>query len=115
MCKGSGTSPWRTRTYLPGAELVLVGGAYYEGWKLSDNAKLSPVGQLRYAYRRPDGGPEGKPDETGYARVLMSPGVELELGKLRLYADVAVPLYTNARGNQLFANEMWKLNASYHL
>lgn len=70
-----------------------------EGWKLSGNAKLSPVGQLRYAYRRPD----GLADETGYARVLVSPGMELERGKLRLYADVAVPLYTNARDNQLFA------------
>jgi hypothetical protein len=100
--------------YLPGGELVLVAGAYYEGWKLSGSAKLSPVGQLRYVHRRPDGGPDGKPDETGYTRVLVSPGLELEVGKLRLYADVAVPLRTNARGNQLFANEMWKFNASYH-
>ena len=101
--------------YLPGAEVVLVAGAYYEGWNVSANAKLSPVGQLRYVYRRPDGGSDGLPGESGYARVLASPGVELELGQLRLYADVAVPLYTNARGNQLFANEMWKLNASYYL
>ncbi len=100
--------------YLPGAELVLVAGAYYEGWKLSDKAKLSPVAQLRYVYRRADGGASSLPADTGYARVLVSPGVELELGKLRLYADVAVPLSTNARGNQLFANEMWKFNASYH-
>lgn len=100
--------------YLPGGEVVLVAGAYYEGWNLSGNAKLSPVGQLRYVHRRPDGGSDGLPDETGYTRVLASPGLELAVGKLRLYADVALPLYTNARGNQLFANEMWKLNASYH-
>lgn len=100
--------------YHPGAEVVVMAGVYYEGWQISPGAKLSPVGQLRYAYRKPDGGAEGMSDETGYARVLVSPGLELELGKTRLYADVAVPLYTNSRGNQLFANEMWKLNASYH-
>ena len=35
-------------------------------------------------------------------------------GNTRVYADVALPLYTNARGNQLFANEMWKVNVSYY-
>jgi len=100
--------------YLPGAEVVLVAGAYYEGWSFASGAKLSPVAQLRYAYRKPDGGPDGLPDETGYSRVLVSPGLELQAGKVRVYADVALPLYTNARGNQLFANQMWKLNASYH-
>ncbi|MGB8693027.1 MAG: hypothetical protein WCD08_05910 [Steroidobacteraceae bacterium] len=101
-------------SYLPGAEVVLVAGVYHEGWQLSSGAKLSPVGQLRYVYRKPDGGPDGVPDETGYSRVLVSPGLELKMDKLSLYADVALPLYTNARGNQLFANAMWKLNASYH-
>lgn len=100
--------------YLPGAEVVLVTGVYYEGWNPGSSVKLSPVGQLRYVYRKPDGGSDGMPDETGYSRVLVSPGLELKMDKLSLYADVAVPLYTNARGNQLFANAMWKLNASYH-
>ncbi|HLQ12107.1 MAG TPA: hypothetical protein VK130_02520 [Steroidobacteraceae bacterium] len=99
--------------YRPGAEVVAVFGAYFEGWALASGAKFSPVGQLRAVYRRPDGGADSLPNDTGYARVLVSPGAELAIGKFKLYADVAVPLYTNARGNQLFANEMWKLNASY--
>jgi hypothetical protein len=101
--------------YRPGAELVAVGGVYFEGWSTHAALKFSPIAQLRYVYRRPDGGADAHPDETGYARVLVSPGLEVGEGNWRVYADVALPLYTNARGNQLFANEMWKLNVSYHL
>jgi hypothetical protein len=100
--------------YRPGAEGVGVFGAYFEGWSTHAGVKFSPVGQLRVVYRRQDGGVDGRPDNTGYARVLISPGAEIANGNFRIYADVALPLYTNARGNQLVANEMWKLNASYH-
>jgi hypothetical protein len=100
--------------YRPGAEGVAVAGAYYEGWSFASGWKLAPVGQVRAIYRRQDGGPDGLPDETGYSRILVSPGLELDAGKFRLYADVALPLYTNVRGNQLVANELWKLNLSYH-
>jgi hypothetical protein len=93
---------------------VAVGGVYFEGWSTHAALKFTPLAQLRYVYRRPDGGADGHPDETGYARVLVSPGLEVGEGNWRVYADVALPLYTNARGNQLFANEMWKLNVSYH-
>ena len=100
--------------YRPGAEGVAVAGVYFEGWSTHADFKVSPVGQLRAVYRRADGGPDGDPENTGYSRVLISPGMEVSFGRTRIYADVALPLYTNARGNQLFANEMWKVNASYY-
>ncbi len=105
---------WHKANYRPGAEGVAVAGVYFEGWSTHASYKISPVGQLRVAYRRPDGGEEGNPQDTGYSRLLISPGLELATGHARVYADVALPLYTHARGNQLFANEMWKLNASYY-
>ncbi len=105
---------WHKDNYRPGAEGVAVAGVYFEGWSTHAALKISPVGQLRVVYRRPDGGPEGNPQDTGYSRLLISPGLELATGQARIYADVALPLYTHARGNQLFANEMWKLNASYY-
>jgi hypothetical protein len=101
--------------YRPGDEAVAALGAYFEGWSTHAALKFSPVAQLRYVYRRPDSGADAMVGDTGYTRVLASPGIEIAAGKLRVYADVALPLYTNARGNQLFANEMWKLNVSYHL
>ena len=99
--------------YRPGAEGVAVLGVYFEGWSTHAALKFSPLAQLRAAYRRPDGGVDGHSPDTGYSRLLVSPGVEVGKGKVRVYADVALPLYTHAHGNQLFAHEMWKLNASY--
>ena len=100
--------------YRPGAEGVAAAGFYFERGTMGDRLKISPVFQLRAVYRRPDGGIAAMPADTGYVRVLASPGIELAVKGFKLYADVALPLYTNARGNQLFANEMWKLNASHH-
>ena len=100
--------------YRPGAEGVVAFGAYFEGWSTHQELKFAPIAQLRVAYRRPDGGADALVADTGYSRLLVSPGLEVAKGKVRVYADVALPLYTNARGNQLFANELWKLNGSYH-
>jgi hypothetical protein len=100
--------------YRPGAEGVIAFGAYYEGWSTHRQLKIVPILQLRAVHRQPDGGADSMPDDTGYSRVLVSPGVEWTVRRLQLFADVALPVYTYARGNQLFANEMWKLNASYH-
>jgi hypothetical protein len=100
--------------YRPGAEGVVVAGVYFEGWSTHRQLKFSPIAQVRAVYRRPDGGPDAMAADTGYSRVLVAPGMEVAGGKVRVYADVALPLLTNARGNQLFANEMWKLNATYH-
>lgn len=100
--------------YRPGAEGVVAFGAYFEGWSTQRNLRIVPIAQLRAVYRRADGGADALVADTGYTRVLVSPGAELAWDNVRIYADVALPLYTNARGNQLFANEMWKINASYH-
>lgn len=100
--------------YRPGAEGVGVLGAYYEGWSTHEALKFSPVAQLRVAYRRADGGADAMSADTGYSRILVSPGMEVAWQGWRVYADVALPIYTNARGNQLFANELWKLNVSHH-
>ena len=100
--------------YRPGAEGVVAFGMYYEGSSMQPELKIVPMLQLRAVYRRPDGGIESMPDDSGYSRLLVSPGVEVARGSFSVYADVALPLYTYARGNQLFANEMWKLHVSHH-
>lgn len=100
--------------YRPGAEGVLAAGLYYEGWSLGQVAKLVPLAQLRAVYRRQDGGPEGQPSDSGYTRLLAAPGLELAAGDLRANLDLALPMYTNARGNQLMAKVLWKLNLGYH-
>lgn len=72
------------------------------------------VAGLRGLYRRADGGPDGHPEDTGYRRLLAAPGLAASFGRTRVYAELAVPLYTWSNGNRLFARTMWKLNASHN-
>jgi len=50
---------------------------------------------------------------SGYTRVLLSPGIELHLHPVRLYADVEIPVFDHVAGNQLVAPALFKLNLSY--
>lgn len=100
-------------SYRPGAELDAAGGIYYGGL-VPGPVRLTPILQLEVSWRRHDGGPDGDPLNTGYTRAYLAPGVELAAGHTRIYADVSLPLYTNASGNQLMAAVLFKLNVSYH-
>jgi hypothetical protein len=53
------------------------------------------------------------PDNSGYERVLVSPGVEIGRAGLRIYGDLGFPVYDHVRGNQLVADVLYKLNVSY--
>jgi len=100
-------------SYRPGAELDAAGGIYYGGF-MPGSVRVTPIVQLELSYRGHDGGPDGDPTNTGYTRAYLAPGVELDAGRTRIYADVALPIYTNASGNQLMAAVLFKLNVSYH-
>ncbi len=99
--------------YRPGDEVVTAAGAYYEGWQLSPTAKIAPVLQLNATYRGHDGGPDGHPEDSGYTRLLVTPGVQVDISKLSLFLDVGLPVHTNVSGNQLVGSQFWRLNMSY--
>ena len=99
--------------YRPGREFTGNAGAYYEGWALSPTVKIAPVLQLSASYREHDGGELAMPDDSGYSRMLVTPGVEVDAGKVTAYLDVGLPLYTNVRGNQLISSQFWRFNLSY--
>ena len=101
------------RSYRPGSELDAVAGAYYEGWSLHELVKVAPVLQLSGAYRRHDGGPLGDPVDSGYTRVLVAPGVEIDVKRVSAYVDLGLPLYRNSSGNQLVSSRYWRMNLSY--
>jgi hypothetical protein len=100
--------------YKPGRELVAVAGAYYEGWNVSSTVKIAPVLQLSASYRGHDGGPDGHPEDSGYIRLLVTPGIEADIGHVSAYLDVGLPVYVNSSGNQLVASEFYRLNVAYH-
>ena len=99
--------------YQAGRELTGNVGAYYEGWMLSPTVKIAPVLQLSASYRDHDRGDLAMPDDTGYSRLLVTPGIEVDAGKVTAYLDVGLPLYTNVRGNQLISSQFWRFNLSY--
>ena len=89
------------------------GVSYEGGWTLG-GAEISPVLQAIVSWRGRDGG-IGDPANTGYTRLLLSPGVKADFGTWRLYGDVEVPMAQTVNGNQLVAPVALKFNASYSL
>jgi hypothetical protein len=107
--------------YRPGVELDTALGLYYQGWSLG-KAKVTPVAQVIPSERTKDTGsfasggvndpPVGEID-SGYQRVLLSPGIEFDVHPLKIYADVEFTAFQDSRGNQLVAPEMFKFIISY--
>ena len=101
-------------SYSPGTELDAVAGVHFSGWSFWSNGKVAPVLQLKGVYRDHDGGPLGDRENSGYTRLLLAPGAQLEVGKVSVYVDLGIPLFTHTTGNQLVAPLLWKLNVGYH-
>jgi hypothetical protein len=101
--------------YTPGPELNGAVGISYNNWNVGPRATLAPVLQLLVSDRGRDGGAQGDPGNTGYQRVLISPGLSLSVNQWKLYADVEVPVWQHMNGNQLIAPYALKFIASYSL
>ena len=99
--------------YCPGVEVDAAAGIYYSGWQLG-RLKISPVAQVIGSERTRDTGSEAaSPVASGYQRVILSPGIELHLHPMMLYADVELPVYEHVTGNQLVSPALFKLILSY--
>jgi hypothetical protein len=98
--------------YRPGLEADAAAGIYYDGLSLG-RAKISPVAQVIGSWRGRDNGSAANPDNSGYQRVLLSPGIEIHLHPVKIYADVEIPVYQHMNGNQIVAPALFKLSVSY--
>jgi hypothetical protein len=101
--------------YTPGQEFNASLGVSYNNWNLGPKATLAPILQVLVSTRARDGGSVGDPDNTGYQRLLLSPGLSLTVNTWKLYADVEVPIWQHVNGNQLIAPYALKFIASYSL
>ena len=100
--------------YNPGNEVDAAAGVYYDGARLGGGGiKIAPVLQLFASVRGMDSGPASNPGDTGYERVMISPGIEVSSGKWRLYGDVELPIYSRYNGNQLAAPVLLKVILSH--
>ena len=97
--------------YTPGNEVDGAIGVSYGGLgAVTDRVKFTPLLQLEGSIRATDSGPATADSQgSGYQRrVLIAPGVEMAVGKWKLYGDVAIPLYQHVNGNQLTAPVLFK-------
>jgi hypothetical protein len=107
--------------YRPGVELDTAAGIYYKGWMLG-HLQLTPMAQVIATERAGDSGAyaagealdePGSGQGSGYQRILLSPGVELDYDRWSLYADVEVPVFRDVTGNQLVSPWMVKMNMTF--
>jgi hypothetical protein len=100
--------------YRPGDEFDVATGVYYDGFDhMSGDGKLVPLLQLIGSTRMRDRGVNAHPGDTGYDRLLISPGVEYDVHAIKLYTDVEVPIYQRTNGNQITAPVQFKFIAGY--
>jgi hypothetical protein len=122
-------NPGVVQTYYPGAQIDGAVGILYNNWyHVLGFDKITPVGQVIVSHRNADSGTGSDPYNSGFDRVMLSPGIEFtkvldeannRVGKL--YFDVEVPVYyrANAANNagtegQLVAPYLIRLVASYN-
>jgi hypothetical protein len=109
--------------YRPGVELDTAAGIYYKGWMVHD-VMITPLAQVIASLRTSDSGnyasggifdndnPVGG-RQSGYQRILLSPGIEFDIHKVSVYADVELPVFQDFVGNQLVAPFLFKMYISY--
>jgi hypothetical protein len=98
--------------YRPGSEVDAAFGLYYNGWR-AGRAIISPIGQVKASVRGRDAGANAaNPVASGYERVILAAGLEVDLHPVKVYADVERPLYQRFNGNQLAAPLLYRLSVS---
>jgi len=106
--------------YRPGFEFDAAAGINYRGFSLG-RANISPLAQVLVSERTPDLGNDAagganagnNGENSGYSRILLSPGIEVHLHPVKFYADVEVPVFDHVNGNQLVAPVLFKMSLSY--
>ena len=98
--------------YRPGVELDTAAGIDYRGLSLG-RVKIAPIAQVIFSERTSDSGAAADSDNSGYQRILLSPGIEFHIHPVKIYADAEFPVYQNFTGNQLAAPVLFKVSASW--
>ena len=122
-------NPGVVQTYFPSYQIDAAAGIVYNNlYNVLGLDKITPLAQVIVSNRGRDEGTGADPYNSGFDRVMLSPGVELtkvvdEANNrvVKLYADIEVPIYyrANAANNagtegQLLAPYQIKVVASYN-
>jgi hypothetical protein len=109
--------------YRPGNETDVATGVLYDGIQLGSTGKLAALLQVIGSWRDHDSGINADPPNSGYHRALLSPGLEADFGKWKLYGDAEFRIYHYANAapsvdyegtqGQLVAKTLFKAMLSY--
>ena len=102
-----------TQGYRPGEEIDAAAGVYYNSGPIGHVKNVSPVLQVLFSDRGADEGINADPLDTGYYRFFLSPGLEVDLDHIKLYADTEFPVFQYCNGNQLMAPVLVKFLVAY--
>ena len=105
----------KTAGYIPGSEFDGAVGVAYSGIAIGNGLQMTPYLQAIGSSRIKDGGIDADPPNTGYDRVMLSPGIEIATDNWKVYGDVEFPVYQYMNGDQLVAHQLFKLAISYNL
>ena len=117
--------PFNTREgYRPGNEIDAALGVLYDGIRLGQTGTMATLLQLIGSDRLHDSGAQADPYNSGYHRLLLSPGVQAGLGAWQVYGDAEFRLYHYANAapsvavegtqGQLVPAVLLKFMVSYH-
>jgi hypothetical protein len=117
--------PFNTREgYRPGNEIDAALGALYDGIQLGQVGTLATLLQLIGSDRLHDSGANADPANSGYHRLLLSPGLEASVGQWKVYGDAEFRVYHYANAASSVAVEgtqgllvpsvLFKFMVSYH-
>ena len=98
--------------YRPGLELDTAAGIDYKGFALG-RVHIVPLAQLIFAERASDSGAAADPPNTGYQRLLLAPGIEIDIHPVKINTDVEFPVFQHVTGNQLVAPVLVKASLSF--
>lgn len=117
------------QTYHPGMQVDgAIGIVYNNFYNVLGFDKITPLGQVIVSHRDTDSGTGSDPLNSGFDRVMLSPGIEFtkvldEVNKyvLKFYIDVEVPVYYRATAannagteGQLVAPYLLKATSSFN-
>ncbi len=106
----------RHQGYTPGSEISGAVGSYYNFGQVGVLKKIAPMFQITGAKKSQDSGwadPSHNPN-SGYSLMFFAPGIEISFADYKIYADIEFPLYRNVNGNQLVAQNLYKVILGYN-
>jgi len=99
--------------YKPGGEADgAVGVAYHGLSPVTAKIAVMPTLQVTGSIRAKDAGPNARPGDSGYQRLLIAPGLSVSGRDWQVRGDVELPLYQRFNGRQLAAPILFKVRVS---